>query len=68
MFYFPNRQYSRVCGRIIGYQFKTPAAFRRLNKTLYGRDLDGVIISHGTQQDHIWSFAADVSEGASQHR
>ena len=28
VFYFTNRQYSRVCGRIIGYQFASPDAFR----------------------------------------
>ena len=27
VFYFPNRQYSRVCGRIIGYQVASPDAF-----------------------------------------
>ena len=66
VFYFPNRQYSRVCGRIIGYQVASPDAFRRFNKR-YG-DLDGVIISHGAQQDHIWSFAAGVTEEGSKHR
>ena len=65
VFYFPNRQYSRVCGRIIGYQVASPDAFRQFND--YGGDLDGVIISHGAQQDHIWSFAAGVTEGSSDH-
>ena len=70
VFYFPNRQYSRVCGRIIGYQFKTPDAFETEydnGEDLYG---DGVIISHGAQQDHnvIWRFVAGVTERSSKHR
>ena len=65
VFYFPNRQYSRVCGRIIGYQVASPDAFRRFNNR--NGDLDGVIISHGAQQDHIWSFAAGVTERGSQY-
>ena len=66
VFYFPNRQYSRVCGRIIGYQVASPEAFRRFNNR--NGDLDGVIIIHGAQQDHIWSFAAGVTEEGSDYR
>ena len=65
VFYFPNSQYNRVCGRIIGYEFASPDAFTRFNNN--SRDLDGVI-SHGAQQDHIWSFAAGVTEGSTQYR
>ena len=64
-FYFTNRQYSRVCGRIIGYQVASPDAFTRLTD-FYGRGLDGVIISHGSQQDHIWSYAAGLTEESSE--
>ena len=64
--YFTNRQYSRVCGRIIGYQVASPDAFGRFNNR--NGDLDGVIISHGAQQEYIWSFAAGVTERSSQHR
>ena len=63
-FYYSNRQYSRVCGRIIGYQVASPDAF---NDNADSRGLDGVIISHGAQQDHIWSFAAGVTERGSQY-
>ena len=63
VFYFTKQQYSRVCGRIIGYQVASPDAFINNN----GRDLDGVIVSHGAQQDHIWSFAAGVTERGSQY-
>ena len=63
--YCTNRLYSRVCGRIIGYQVANPDAF---NNNYYGRDLDGVTISHGAQQDHIWSFAAGLTERGSNYR
>ena len=63
VFYYSSLQYSRVCGRIIGYQVASPDAF--INN---GRDLDGVTISHGAQQNHIWSFAAGLTEGGSNHR
>ena len=66
--YFTNRQYSRVCGRIIGYQVASPDAFRIIEHKFDGRGLDGVIISHGEQQDHIWSFAAGITEEGSTHR
>ena len=68
VFYFPNRQYSRVCGRIIGYQVASPDAFKIFNHNFDGRGLDGVTISHGSQQDHIWSFAAGVTERGSHYR
>ena len=62
-FYFTNHHYSRVCGRIIGYQVASPDAFRRIYNN--SRDLDGVIISHGAQQEHIWSYTAGLTERGS---
>ena len=50
-----------MCGRIIGYQFGSPDAFNKNN-------LDGGIISHGAQQEHIWSYVAGLTERSSQHR
>jgi dynein heavy chain len=62
VFYFPNRQYSRVCGRIIGYQFDSPDAFRQLGSN--GGDLDGITVSYGAQQGYIWSFVTGLTEGS----
>ena len=62
-FYCTNHQYSRVCGRIIGYQVGAPDAF-----TNNFRGLDGVIISHGVQQEHIWSYAAGLTENGTRYR
>lgn len=54
-------QYSFVCGRIIGYAFDSPDAFRP------GRDIDaiyadGVSVTHGQPRQHIWSFVAGLDE------
>ena len=63
-------KYSRVCGKIIGYQYYTTNAF-----TLYYRDrsltvddnyVDGVSLTHGQRpRKHIWTFAAAIEENRS---
>ena len=64
---FPTRalQYSRVCGRAIGYQYGNPGAFN-----LHGRPqinspddnyVDGVSVTHGIPRTHIWTYAVGVS-------
>ena len=60
-------EYSRVCGKITGYQQKTPDAFysyyanRRL--TIDDRYVDGVSLTHGRNpRMHIWTFAAALHE------
>ena len=49
-------QYSRVCGRIIGYQIASPDAFNSRSE----RNVDGVTITHGNH--YIWSYIAGVTE------
>ena len=57
--YFIGCQYSRVCGRVIGYQFVAPDAFGRYaNNDI---DLDGIDIFHGAQRTHIWSYVAGMT-------
>ena len=54
-----NIQYSKVCGRVIGYQIGTPDAFAfRQNDA----EVDGVSLSHGVSREHIWTFAAAIDE------
>ncbi|XP_064406706.1 uncharacterized protein LOC135351587 [Halichondria panicea] len=60
-------EHSQVCGRVIGYQDKTPDAFRpySLNKTLSIDDayVDGVSLTHGrSPRQHIWTFATAHDE------
>ena len=66
---FPSNghSYSRVCGRIVGYQQKSPDAFLNVNRpgaTLENSYLDGVLVTHGLagSRQHIWSFAAGVNK------
>ena len=47
---FPvNFEYSQVCGKVIGYQKGHP------DGTVH---MDGIRLTHGTSQSHIWSFLA----------
>ena len=48
--------YSRVCGRIIAYQFSDPDAFRSNNIDSYY--IDGISMTHGMPRNNIWSFAS----------
>ena len=53
--YATGRQYSKVCGRVIGYQVDSPDAFlpgRGINETY----ADGVSITYGQPCTHIWSY------------
>ena len=51
-------QYSRICGRVIGFQYGTPDAFRRFG--LRYINFDGINITYGVQRNHIWSYVAGV--------
>ena len=48
-----NTQYTRVCGRITAYQVGTTDGFNNGNVSV-----DGVILTHGSSRQHIWTFAA----------
>ena len=60
-------QYSRVCGKINGYQMKSTDAFypydHRGQTTIDSHYVDGISLTHGTSpHKHIWTFAAAVHE------
>ena len=62
--YPTNRQYSRVCGRVIGYQIGSPDAFGYMTiEQIDSYYVYGVSITHGTPRNHIWTYAAGLSEG-----
>ena len=58
--YLTSHQYSRVCGRVIGYQFRSPDAFAQLHSEQI--DFDGVNITSGAKYDHVWSYVAGLNE------
>ena len=60
-------EYSHVCGRVIGYQDKTPNAFSPYNNnralTIDDIYVDGISLTHGqSPRQHIWTFAAALDE------
>ena len=59
-------EYTRVCGRIIGYQVGESSAFVLENigllQTIDGAYVDGVSLTHGNPRQHIWTFAAAPDE------
>ena len=59
-------EYSRVCGRIIGYQFGRPNAFNKYHQdrsvSIDGVFLDGLVLTYGFPRCHIWSFANGMNQ------
>ena len=59
-------KYSKMCGKVIGYQYGSPDAFVRYyynrGLTLDMNYVDGVSITHGHPRRHIWTFAAVLDE------
>ena len=52
-------QYSRVCGKIIGYQFGRIDAFSSYIMQRLSIDdifVDGIVLTHGSPRNHIWTF------------
>ena len=58
--------YSKVCGRIIGYQDRSPSGFYTpfyAGNSIDGPYLEGVSVTHGrTPRKHVWSFANALEE------
>ncbi len=59
--------YERVCGRVIGYQHRSPDAFSPYyedrSKTIDENYMDGVSITYGYfPRKHIWTFTAGLDE------
>ena len=64
---FPSHgvQYSRVCGRITGYQFYTTNGFHHYIQHRASIDtyfVDGIVLTHGSPKTHIWTFASGISQ------
>ena len=60
-------EYTHVCGKVIGYQQKTPDAFGPYQgnnpPTIDGGYVDGISITHGSSpRQHIWTLAAALHE------
>ena len=59
-------QYSKVCGRAIGYQNGSTDSFARISPGLGtiidDPYVDGVSVTHGIPHNHIWTFSTGASE------
>ena len=57
--------YSRVCGRIVAYQYGTPEAFSHYTQsptsyTLDSRYVDGISVTYGSPRQHIWTLGQSL--------
>ena len=66
MFDTYNISYTRVCGRMLAYQYGTTNAFVQnagTSLTIDSNYVDGVSLTHGSNpRHHIWTFAAALDE------
>ena len=56
-----GRTYTKVCGRVIGYQVGHTDAFHS-SSSIDSPYVEGVSITYGSPRMHIWTLAADLSE------
>ena len=60
-------RYSKVCGRVIGYQDGSSDAFFSPGQSSTSLDdiyVDGVSLTHGMPRKHIWTFAVGGTDGS----
>ena len=62
-----GHDYTQVCGFVRGYAYYTPNAFgeigsRSSSEPLSANYVDGVSITYGTPQNHLWTYAAGLTE------
>ena len=58
-----GRQYSKVCGQVIGYQIGSSDVFANQQNSIDTGYVDGVSVTYGSSPcTHIWTYAAGVSE------
>ena len=55
-------EYSRVCGRIVGYQFGSPSGFDTGESSIDRDYIAGISLTHGLPRQHIWSFVNAQNE------
>ncbi len=62
--YSTNALYSKVCGRITGYQYGDVHGFQRSRQSIDSYYVDGVTVTHGPpgNRQHVWTFVNGRSE------
>ena len=56
-------EYSRVCGRIVGYQIGSTSGFRYQSVGIDSYYVSGISLTHGHPRQHIYTFANAAGEG-----
>ena len=56
-------EYSRVCGRIVGYQIGSPSGFGYQPEGINSHYVSGISLTHGQPRQHIYTFANAQGEG-----
>ena len=55
-------RYSKVCGQARGYQYLSPDGFGHSSGNINTVYVDGVAITFGSPRQHLWTYAAGVSD------
>ena len=61
-------RYSKVCGKIKAYQVGVTSSFALGSRGINGIYVDGISLTHGSQRQHIWTFASALDEVGSHPR
>lgn len=57
-------EYNEVCGRVLAFPHDSVQAFRGGQRSIDTYYVDGVSVTHGSPRQHIWTFAAGNTGGA----
>ena len=57
--------YKHVCGRAKGYQKGSPNAFPQNAQPIDSYYVDGLSITHGNPRQHVWTYAAGLTDNGS---
>ena len=59
--------YSKVCGQARGYQYNSLDAFGHSSNDINSYYVDGIAITNGSPRQHLWSYAAGLSDDDGTH-
>ena len=61
---FPSNgiSYSQICGRVVGYQYRSTDAIDDYHNDINSWYVDGVSITRGSPRQHVWTLMAGFSE------
>ena len=57
-----NITYSKVCGKVLAYQYWSPDGISSSVNSINSHYIDGVSLTYGNPRQHIWSFMGGFNE------